>query len=530
MNNLMIVSEAGKPQQGNFDGLPEPTQPVDFTVSIKTKPIAAEDVDELNKLITDDPSKRKYLTHEQLEKKFKIDETDFNSLESYFKKNNISVKHQNALTGEITLTGDVRAVEKSFNTSVGVFKANNGDTFLSGLSHKLLPVDVASKIKELKVFSKPAKKEFRTPYKIIDNLVQTSGKGVVAEAKPQQNGYSVPELAKAYQFPEGLTGKGQVIAVIELGGKLSMSDFNRFFSQLKLKAPQVIEIGTPPAIDEQSSSIYNAEVTLDLEVLGAIAPESKLVVYYGNTIAEAMKLIIADHVNKPTIVSISWAGSEYNYSPQDISEMDLLFYQAALLGMTVVAASADHGAMNNMAFPNVSLPSSNPLVLGCGGTLIDMSGDKITSQVVWNEAQGKAASGGGYSHLYNLPSYQNQAVAKYPYMRSIMRGVPDIAAYASMLNGYQVVFNGNNLAIGGTSAATPFICGLLALINEKLGYKLGFINSILYGFAGSEIFSQVVEGNNQIYPAAPFWNPCTGLGTPVGYKMLELFERLQKTK
>ena len=60
---------------------------------------------------------------------------------------------------------------------------------------------------------------------------------------------------------------------------------------------------------------------------------------------EAMQLAIQDTKNKPDIMSISWAGSEYNYTPLQVSQLNELFYEAALLGITVLAASGDHGAL-----------------------------------------------------------------------------------------------------------------------------------------------------------------------------------------
>jgi kumamolisin len=175
----------------------------------------------------------------------------------------------------------------------------------------------------------------------------------------------------------------------------------------------------------------------------------------------------------------------------------------------------------------VSLPSSNPLVLGCGGTIDTLADGHLQSQVVWNEASGQDASGGGYSMLYPQPYYQYRAVGKYPYQKSTMRGVPDVAADASGVQGYRVVFNGQDVVIGGTSAATPFTAALLTLISQQLGYRLGFLSSVLYGFAGSEAFRPITEGNNQLYNAAPYWNPCTGLGSLVGEQLLQLLQRLE---
>ena len=84
------------------------------------------------------------------------------------------------------------------------------------------------------------------------------------------------------------------------------------------------------------------------------------------------------------------------------------------------------------------------------------------------------------------------------------------------------------MPIGGTSASTPLIAGLIALMNESLGYRLGFINTYLYQFAGQEAFFQVVNGNNGYFPAARYWSPAAGLGSPNGVNLLECFQALEK--
>jgi kumamolisin len=48
---------------------------------------------------------------------------------------------------------------------------------------------------------------------------------------------------------------------------------------------------------------------------------------------------------------------------------------------------------------------------------------------------------------------------------------------------------------------------------------LGFLNPQLYVEPGTD-FHEVTTGNNGAYSAHPGWNPCTGLGTPDGEKLL----------
>src|SRR5258708_6688959 len=89
------------------------------------------------------------------------------------------------------------------------------------------------------------------------------------------------------------------------------------------------------------------------------------------------------------------------------------------------------------------------------------------------------------------------------------------------MSGYKGRVDGQDNVIGGTSAGAPLWAGLTALLNQKLGKPVGFVNSNLYGLnASSGAFHDITQGNNNGYNAAAGWDPCTGLGRPDGAKLL----------
>ena len=93
------------------------------------------------------------------------------------------------------------------------------------------------------------------------------------------------------------------------------------------------------------------------------------------------------------------------------------------------------------------------------------------------------------------------------------RGVPDVAAQE--LPGYCVFLDGVELAMGGTSAVAPMWAALAARINQRLGRQIGLFSPLLYASA-EKSFRDVTAGNNGRFKARAGWNPCTGLGVPVG--------------
>src|SRR5262249_17186470 len=148
---------------------------------------------------------------------------------------------------------------------------------------------------------------------------------------------------------------------------------------------------------------------------------------------------------------------------------------------------------------HVDFPASSPFALGCGGTKLVASGTTITSETVWNEDPLRSATGGGVSEVFPVPGYQAGAdvpAAVNPGGKK-GRGVADVAGDADPVTGYQVRVDGEDTVIGGTSAVAPLMAGLVALLNQKLGQPVGFLNPVLYGsLTGAGVTRDIAIGNN----------------------------------
>jgi kumamolisin len=353
-----------------------------------------------------------------------------------------------------------------------------------------------------------------------------------AQARP--NGYTPPQLARLYDFPAGADGTGECVGLIELGGGYNDSDLTTYFQQLGIAKPQVISVsvdgGTNSPGDPNGA---DGEVALDIEVVGGVAPGAKIAVYFApNTdrgFLDAITQAIHDTTNNPSVISISWGSPEANWTSQATTTMDQAFQTAAALGVTVTVAAGDNGSSDgvNDNKAHVDFPASSPNVLGCGGTRLDSSGGQVADEVVWNEsANGDGATGGGISDVFPLPIWQASAqVPPSVNDQHTGRGVPDVSGDADPLTGYQVYFDGQSVPIGGTSAVAPLWAGLIALLNQKRGKAVGFLNPYLYQhytqLSQSKALRDVTSGNNGSYSAGPGWDACTGLGSPDGALLLQ---------
>jgi kumamolisin len=338
------------------------------------------------------------------------------------------------------------------------------------------------------------------------------------------------QLASIYGFPAG-AGKGECIALIELGGGFKPADLSTYFSGLGISPqPAVVAVGVDGASNAPTGQPGgpDGEVMLDIEVAGAVAPAARIAVYFApNTDAgflDAITTAIHDTTNQPSVISISWGGPESSWSKQALTTFDQAFQTAATLGITVFCASGDNGSSDGLRGDHVDFPASSPHVVGCGGTHLVASGGKIASESVWNHLPSSGAGGGGVSTAFALPTWQHGLTTKKTSGTAAAlkkRGVPDVAGDADPQTGYTVRVDGQNLVFGGTSAVAPLWAGLVARLNARKGSSLGFINPTLY--ANPKAFHDVAQGNNGDFAATSGWDACTGLGSPNGAALATTF-------
>jgi kumamolisin len=121
------------------------------------------------------------------------------------------------------------------------------------------------------------------------------------------------------------------------------------------------------------------------------------------------------------------------------------------------------------------------------------------------------------SDVFPLPAWQNGFDVPAPTVQGGGRGVPDVSGDADPNTGYNILVDGENEVVGGTSAVAPLWAALVARINQKIGKPIGFVNPLIYAQAiEASGFHDIAQGNNGAFSAAKGWDPCTGLGSPDG--------------
>jgi subtilase family serine protease len=290
--------------------------------------------------------------------------------------------------------------------------------------------------------------------------------------------------------------------------------------------------------------VAGTEEVEDTEIVHAIAPGASLDVVLvpanavtgaANFTAAVTGTIHAAITQHAAVVSISASHGEHLFTAAQVASLHAALEQAREQHVTVVASSGDTGVISDNGPPRqVSLPASDPLVLGAGGTALDAS--TVTGayhgEMAWNADTD--ASGGGYSSLFPRPAYQDGVPRT-----GRMRGVPDVAADADSATAMSLMFTGGvPLPAQGTSAATPLWAAVIALADQQAGQHLGFVNPAIYAIARGpayhRAFHDVTTGDNSVfwptgvftgYTAGPGWDPVTGWGSPNAQYLVPLLAR-----
>ncbi len=371
----------------------------------------------------------------------------------------------------------------------------------------------------------------------LDNRPQASPHYRLAAPVPQQVSYTPPQVAGLYQFPAGTDGTGQIVAIIELGGGFSSTDLDAYFSSLGIATPSVTAVGVDGAtnVPGQDPQGADGEVLLDIEVVGSVAPGAAQLVYFAPNTDQGFIDAVTDAVHAspaPAAISISWGQAESGWTGQAMTALDAAIADGAALGITVTVAAGDNGSSDgvNDGQPHVDFPASSPHALACGGTTLegDPATGTITSETIWNDGAGGGATGGGVSATFALPAWQATAGVPASPTGTGGRGVPDIAGNADPATGYQVLIDGQQAVIGGTSAVAPLWAALTARLVQALGHSLGLVQQQLYAGVtpGTAVpgLRDITSGNNGAYNAGPGWDACSGLGVPEGSALLQRLE------
>src|SRR5271155_153807 len=386
----------------------DPQEQIQVTVFLRRSgsPKQFPDVTKIGKL---PPAQRQHLSRAQFAARHGARPTDIKKIRAFAAQNKLKVVEVSRPRRSVLLSGSIDNFTHAFGVELNNSQPSTGTSRMRSGSIQI-PASLSGIIEGVfGLDNRPqAKPHFR-----IRKQSQNATRANAASAS-----FNAPQVAQAYDFPAATTGSGQTIGILELSGGYSATDLATYFKNLGIKTPTVTAVSVDGGANSPTGDPDgpDGEVELDIEVVGAVAPAAQLAVYFTtNTdkgFLDALTTAVHDATNRPSIISISWGGPESAWTQQAMNSFSAACQDAATMGVTVLAASGDNGAIDGSANnqPTVDFPASSPYVLGCGGTMLTLSGTKISGEVAWNElASGEGATGGGVSGFFAIPTYQLQA-------------------------------------------------------------------------------------------------------------------------
>ncbi|RPD69218.1 family S53 protease-like protein [Lentinus tigrinus ALCF2SS1-7] len=319
----------------------------------------------------------------------------------------------------------------------------------------------------------------------------------------------------------------------------SEKDLQGFFQACRYDVTTIPKFNIVSVDGGVTSGVGTLEASLDIQYTVGVATDVPTTFYsVGDATATgfidlANYLLGLDELPLVLTTSYSFFETQFEGTGSLPDTFCNVYSQLGARGTTVIFSSGDwgvyglnpDGSCNTSTF-GPTFPSTCPFLTSVGATT-GFNGPEVAADF----------TGGGFSNIFPRPAYQNAAVESYlntigstyaGLFNSTGRAFPDISARGV---NYLTEINGSFWTIDGTSASTPVIASVVALLNDarlNAGLpSLGFINPLLYSQQGAAALNDVTSGSNpgcgtQGFPAVQGWDPVTGLGSPDFDKLLAL--------
>jgi hypothetical protein len=511
------------------------------------------------------PLYHRWLTPETYRSRFGAKPEDVARATSWLTAQGLEVHRTSPLGTRVTFSGTAAQLEAAFQTELHYYRVG-GEKHYAMATAPAIPEDLADSVlsvynahdfvhrpasRKVNAGAAARRAEVSDHYQLaFDAGPDASGTVDLLGPPDWATAYDVTKLYSPGIGGKALDGTGVTIGIVGTA-PIAQSDIDAFRTRFGLPASSV-KMTLVPNTGAPSTAGFGGgiEAILDVEWSGGVAKGATInYVYTGAddfNVDDGTFYLIEE--NLAPVMSESYGGCEAGDLPSDADITEMNGTAANLMGITYMAAAGDSGAedcggyfagFGGSAGLYVDLPGAFPGVTSVGGTqfplpLWSAPGSLLDAgpEQVWNESNdpysdyGAGAGGGGISTVFTRPAYQSSAatctpVGSLPTATSgPMRQVPDLVlSAASATPGYFIectfaagMFGGQDCsgtggspqgtAVGGTSASSPSFAGIVAILNQATGQRLGNINPMLYELAASSsassVFHDIVSGNNEV--------------------------------
>jgi subtilase family serine protease len=532
------------------------------------------------------PNYHKWLTPTQFGQQFGASEQDIQTITSWLQSQGFQVNHVANGRNAIEFSGTAGQVKQAFHTAIHKYSvpnaagvsedhwANSADPQIPAA---LAPVVVG--VATLHNFLK-APQHVRSS----DQFHFEKKPGAAPEFSTSSGIHAVSpgdlaiiyNAAPLYAGTPAINGTGSTVAVVARSNidPQDLADFRSSFG-ISGPEPQIVLNGRDPGVLTDGNGL---EGILDISYSNALAQQANVnfVISASTNTADGVDLSerhIVDN-NLGDVMTESFGGCEEGATAADGAGISNLAEQAAAQGITYMVSSGDSGSAGcdhtapATHGPSVNILASSPYTIGVGGTMFAEGSTPTTywnatnsatfvtaksyiPEDVWNQSCATGAAGcttpnldagsGGVSTLFAQPAWQSgvAGISAVPPMRNL----PDVSLTAAGHDPYLVCLqgsceNGEFEGVFGTSASVQAFGGIMALVRQKVGARVGQADYVFYKLAATEtlascngsqatpvpatacIFYDTTVGNNAVpgitggdYPATVGYDRASGLGS-----------------
>jgi subtilase family serine protease len=333
-------------------------------------------------------------------------------------------------------------------------------------------------------------------------------------------GYTADQFRAAYGASSASRGKGQTIALVELGLTKDMFlTLQDYAAANSMPQPSSLRYSQLSLGKNTCGDPFNVEEQLDVESSYDMAPGANQIVIGGDGCNNGdfglqglfdADLAVLGSGGHPlaTLASNSWEGGTESQPAQLTNIEHAYLVRSAAEGVGMYFSAGDGSG--------VLSPSDDPFSIAVGGTTLGLSQSSsrlfetgwstavsLLSNHQWLLAGEQGASGGGPSLLFKQPAYQKGVVP--PALSKVagnrggpVRSIPDISADADPFTGMAVGLltfpkgggkpTFSESAIGGTSLAAPLVAGIVTAAQQGQPAPFGFVDPDLYKLFGTSAY------------------------------------------
>jgi hypothetical protein len=513
--------------------------------------------------VASSPSYHKWLTPEQFGQQFGPADADVQAVTSWLASFGFqSIKVSKGRT-VVEFSGNASQIEAALHASIHKYMVN-GEAHWANANDPQVPAALAPVISGFASLHNFQKK----PASVRSG--QTATMTRTADGKPQINFCSVnqspcpsasivhalapADFSKIYNITSStMTGSGATIGVVARSNinPQDVADFRSLFN-LGGSGPNIIVNGPDP---HDLGTGEEAEAVLDATWPGAVAPAATIDLVVSestnSTPGEDLSEIYIIDNNLADIMTESFSVCETVFASSLSAFANFyssLAQQAAAQGITFTVASGDSGpdscddpnfVPTSLTPKSVNLLAATPYNVAVGGTQFNDTASPSTywngtndpltlgsaksyiPENVWNESctvtqcsdpslAGLWSSGGGQSIAFTKPPWQ---IGVFGIPATNSRFLPDVAVAAADHDGYVLCLGGSCQGsnpsfsiLSGTSVSAQVFGGIMALVVQNTGVRVGIANYALYNLAAIE------------HPTSPVNTTCdaSNITTPPG--------------